>query len=188
MDADGNGPRWARRDAVVAGALSFAGFGVVLALWPFLQQGNPNPGTPRRDDLEVDLLPIQPGQTVLVKWQDKPVFVRHRTARDLAAARRVVGVSDLIDTLARNAALSADLPALDANRTIAGYAQWLVVIGVCARDACVVATRPEPDEAFVCPCCASRYDSSGRVRSGPAPQNLTVPRLTFLSPTRLQIG
>ncbi len=187
MDAGGDNPQRARRDVVVAGALSFAGVGVLLALWPFVHQGNPNPGTLRREGPEVDLLPIQPGQTVLIKWQSTPVFVRHRTAAETAAAR-AADSNSRIDVLARNAALPAMAPALDANRTTPGHAQWLIVVGMCTRDNCVVAPRSDDDATFYCPCCASRYDSAGRVRSGPAPQNLAVPRVSFRSPTRLQIG
>ena len=187
MDAGGDGPRRARRDVVVAGALSFAGVGVLLALWPFVHQGNPNPGTPRREGPEVDLMPIRPGQTVLVQWRGKPMLVRHRTVAEIEAAR-AADSSGRVDLMARNAALPAMAPGLDANRTVAGHAQWLVVVGVCTRDGCVVSVRSDEDAAFFCPCCASRYDSSGRVRSGPAPQNLAVPPVTFLSPTRLRIG
>ncbi len=179
----------ARRDFIVQAALSFAGVGSMVALWPFLHQMNPNSATPALNITEVDLTPIRPGQAVTVLWQGNPVIVRHRTAEEVQRARRA-SLFALRDGLARNDALPKRAPATDANRTKAGHEQWLVVVGLCTHMGCrlLPATVSADDEGWFCPCHAARFDVSGRVRGGPAPTNLVVPPYKFLSPLRISIG
>jgi len=113
-----------------------------------------------------------------VKWQGKPVFIDHRTETAIEEARDTP-LSDLRD------------PQTDEAR--AERPEWLVVIGVCTHLGCVPKGQ-KPSEArgdwggWFCPCHASHYDTSGRIRKGPAPLNLLVPPLSFLSDTNIKIG
>jgi ubiquinol-cytochrome c reductase iron-sulfur subunit len=170
-------PRPARRDFIVQAAGAFVGVGGALALWPFIDQMNPNSATPPLPVTEVDLQPIEPGQMISVLWRGAPILIRHRTPQEIALARSTP-LSHLRDGLARNAALPAKAPASDDNRTKQGRASWLVVVGLCTHLGCML--RPSevssPDgEAWFCPCHAARFDLAGRVRAGPALTNLAVP-------------
>jgi ubiquinol-cytochrome c reductase iron-sulfur subunit len=182
----------ARRDFLVLTAQAFVGLGGAVALWPFVDQMNPNPATPPPETREVDLGPIQPGQAILVHWRGVPVFVRQRTPEEVRMARSS-RVSDLRDRLARNEALPKTASADDANRTVEGHERWLVVVGLCTHMGCMLraedaAVAAATGEAWVCPCHAARFDLSGRLLSGPARTNLPVPPYRFLSATRMRIG
>jgi len=178
-----------RRDFLVQAAQALVGVGCAMALRPFIDQMNPNQGTPPPEVREVDLRLIEPGQTKTVEWRGMPVSIRHRTWNEVRSARSVA-ISDLPDPSARNEALAKSATAGDANRTKAGYEQWLVVVSLCTHLGCRLATGAASpfSEGWFCPCHAARFDVSGRVRSGPARTNLVVPPYTFLSPTRLRIG
>jgi ubiquinol-cytochrome c reductase iron-sulfur subunit len=182
----------ARRDFIVQAACTFAGVGAVAALWPLIDQMNPNPATPPPEVTDVDLAPIEPGQAITVRWRGLPIVVRHRTAEETRIARSTP-VAHLRDRLARNEALPKNTPADDANRTKAGHESWLVVVGVCTHLGCLLKSESSAEavvtgEGWFCPCHAARFDLSGRVRGGPAPTNLPVPPYRFLSATRLRIG
>jgi ubiquinol-cytochrome c reductase iron-sulfur subunit len=181
-----------RRDFIVQAAGAFAAVGSAVALWPFIDQMNPHPGTPPLPVTDVDLAPIQPGQSVTVLWRGAPIFIRNRTREEVREARSVP-LSHLPDPLARNEVLPARATADDRNRTIAGFENWLVVVGVCTHLGCMLkpseqAGRRDAEEAWFCPCHAARFDVSGRVRGGPARTNLPVPRYQFLTPSKLRIG
>jgi ubiquinol-cytochrome c reductase iron-sulfur subunit len=180
-----------RRDFIVQAALSYAGVGSAVALWPFLHQMNPHSATPALNITEVDLAPIGPGEAITVMWKGNPVIVRHRTVEEVLRAR-AVSVHVLHDTLARNDALPKRALATDDNRTKHGHEQWLVVIGLCTHLGCrlqpATVTGADDDEGWFCPCHAARFDVSGRVRGGPARTNLAVPPYRFLSPSRISIG
>jgi len=181
-----------RRDFIVQAAYAFAGVGSVVAVWPLIDQMNPNTATPPPEVRDVDLSSIQPGQTVSVPWRGRPVSIRHRTSEEVQLARSTA-LSDLPDPFARNEALPERTPASDANRTKEGHDNWLVVVSVCTHLGCVL-TSQEPaatvasGEGWFCRCHAARFDLSGRVRGGPARTNLPVPPYRFLSPTRIRIG
>jgi ubiquinol-cytochrome c reductase iron-sulfur subunit len=183
-----------RRDFVSVSAGAFAAVGGAAALWPLVDQMNPNPGTPPGTRL-VDLAPIAAGQAVTVAWRGQPVVIRHRTPDEIAGARSAA-VGDLPDPFARNAALAANAPASDANRTRAGRPDWLVVVGLCTHLGCRLRalTRQTGDPiereggGWFCPCHAARFDDSGRVVSGPAPTNLPVPPYRFVTPHTMEIG
>lgn len=181
-----------RRDFIAQMAGAFVGVGSIAALWPFIDQMNPNSGTPPREVTDVDLTPIAPGQAISVRWRGLPVFVRHRTRQEIEHARGVP-LSDLRDRFARNDALPSKALATDANRTKAGHDNWVVVVGVCTHLGCLLksnetAAPADPNEAWFCPCHAARFDVSGRVRSGPALTNLPVPPYQFLSAGKIRIG
>ena len=181
-----------RRDFIVQAAGAFAAVGGAVALWPSVDQMNPHRGTPPPEVTDVDLAPIQPGQSITVLWRGSPIFIRNRTREEVQEARSV-SLSHLPDPLARNAALPARTPADDRNRTTAGQENWLVVVGLCTHLGCILksseqAGRRDAEEAWFCPCHAARFDVSGRVRGGPALTNLPVPRYQFLTPTKIRIG
>ena len=130
--------------------------------------------------VEVDLAPIQPGQTIKVKWRGVPVFIRHRTAADIDEARKVP-MGELKD------------PQPDEERVKKGHEQWLVMRGVCTHLGCIPLIgagefNTKDNGGYFCPCHGSHYDASGRVRKGPAPKNLDIPQYTFLSDNRIKIG
>lgn len=185
-------PRLVRRDFITQAAQAFVGVGSAMALWPLIDQMNPNRASPLPEVKDVDLTPIQPGQTISVPWRGEPIFIRNRTAEEVRIARNTP-ISDLPDRFARNAALPKSASADDANRTKQGHDNWLVVVGLCTHMGCVLkpqdaATTITTDDGWFCPCHAARFDLSGRVRSGPARANLAVPSYDFLTTTHLRLG
>ena len=164
-----------RRDFIHIAAASAAAGGAIAVAWPFIDQMNPSGDTLALASIEFDLSKVVEGQQAVVKWRGKPVFVRHRTAAEIAAARRD-------DT----AALKD--PQKDADRVKAGKDQWLVLVGVCTHLGCVPNFGTGDFGGWFCPCHGSAYDTSGRIRVGPAPTNLEVPTYEFVSDTRVKIG
>jgi ubiquinol-cytochrome c reductase iron-sulfur subunit len=189
----GHGPDDAtRRDFLIVAGNAFAAVGGAMVLWPLVQQMNPDASTQALASVELDLAPIKEGQAVTVMWRGKPVFVRHRTAKEIEAAKGVP-LNDLPDRVARNAGLPASAPATDADRVKKGKEQWLVLVGVCTHLGCIPKGQTVVDAkgdygGWFCPCHGSHYDTSGRIRKGPAPRNLDVPQYTFLSDTKIKIG
>ncbi len=187
-----------RRDFVIISAAAFAAVGGAAALWPFIDQMNPDATALSLATTEVDLEPIAEGQSITVMWRGKPVFVRHRTAEEIEKAKGVK-MDELIDPVARNANVERDAPATDLNRIATGkgeaekHEKWLVLIGICTHLGCIPQgqrageVRGEYDGWF-CPCHGSHYDTSGRIRKGPAPRNLDVPPYEFTSETTIKIG
>src|ERR1700743_64513 len=123
----------------------------------------------------VDLLPIAEGKTISVCGREKPISIMNRTKKQVDEARQVP-VSSLPD------------PATDQSRVKEGHDQWLVVIGICPHPGCIPIAHEGNYDGFFCPCHGSQYDSSGRIRQGPAPLNLPVPPYQFVSDTKIQIG
>ena len=181
-----------RRDFIVILAQSFAGVGAAVALWPFISQMNPDASTQAQASIEVDLSPVKEGQAITVSWRGKPVFIRNRTADEVKAAT-AVKLSDLKDPVARNDALPSAAPATDPNRTKKGKENWLVLVGICTHLGCIPKGQSMSDAkgdygGWFCPCHGSHYDTAGRIRLGPAPQNLLVPPYEFASDTMIKIG
>jgi ubiquinol-cytochrome c reductase iron-sulfur subunit len=181
-----------RRDVIMIAAGGFAAVGAGISLWPLLDQMSPDQSALSQATTEVDLSHVEPGQAVTVMWRGKPIFIRHRTDKEIAEAKDTP-VGELPDPLARNANLADDAPATDANRTTAGREPWLVMIGICTHLGCIPKGQAVGDpkgeyDGWFCPCHGSQYDSAGRIRKGPAPQNLAIPRLAFLSDTKVKIG
>jgi ubiquinol-cytochrome c reductase iron-sulfur subunit len=174
-----------RRDFIyIASAVGTAAGGALFA-WPLIDQMNPSAAVLALASIEVDLAPIQAGQVVTVMWRGKPLFIRHRTPNEIAEAK-AVPVADLLDEDARNANLKGTDPATDKNR--ATKPEWLIVAGNCTHLGCVPLAHKGAFGGWLCPCHGSEYDTAGRVRKGPAPENLPVPPYTFLSATRVKIG
>ncbi len=181
-----------RRDFIVILAQSFAGVGAAVALWPFISQMNPDASTQALASIEVDLSPVKPGQAITVSWRGKPVFIRNRTPEEVKAALDVK-LSDLKDPIARNEALPDKSPATDLNRTKKDKENWLVLVGICTHLGCIPKGQSMADAkgdygGWFCPCHGSHYDTAGRIRLGPAPQNLLVPTYEFVSDTQIKIG
>jgi ubiquinol-cytochrome c reductase iron-sulfur subunit len=164
-----------RRDFIHIAAAAAAVGGVAAVAWPLVDQMNPSGDTLALASIEFDLTKVVLGQQVIVKWRSKPVFVRHRTPKEIAEAN-AVNISDLRD------------PQTDAERVKPGKAEWLILIGVCTHLGCVPNFGQGPYGGWLCPCHGSIYDTSGRIRAGPAPLNLFVPDYAFLSDTKVKIG
>jgi ubiquinol-cytochrome c reductase iron-sulfur subunit len=181
-----------RRDFIVIAAQAFAGVGGAIALWPFIQQMNPDASTQALASIEVDLAPVKEGQAITVSWRGKPVFIRYRTAEEVQKAREVK-LADLKDASARNDLLPEKAKATDENRTKKGKENWLVLVGICTHLGCIPKGQSMTDAkgdygGWFCPCHGSHYDTAGRIRFGPAPRNLEVPPYEFQSETRIKIG
>lgn len=185
-----------RRDFLYIATGAVGAVGVALTAWPFISQMNPDASVLALASVEVDLTPIVEGQEITIKWRGNPVFIRHRTAKEIEAAK-AVDLGELPDKLARSANVADGADASDANRVIAGKEQYIVMMGVCTHLGCVP-IRNEGDYAVVegsakhggwfCPCHGSHYDTSGRIRRGPAPENLPVPPYAYASDTKIRIG
>ncbi len=160
-----------------------AGAGVVAtgaAVWPMINQMNPSADVQALASIRVDISGVEVGQQLTVKWLGKPVFIRRRTQAEIDDARAVSLDELTIDAVARNNNIEGAAPATDENRALDEAGEWLVMIGVCTHLGCV----PLGDGAgefggWFCPCHGSHYDTSGRIRKGPAPENLPVPVARF---------
>lgn len=162
--------------------------GVGGAVWPFIDQLRPDASTLALATIEVDISAIEAGMSVTALWRGRPVFIRHRTDEEVEAAR-AVELSDMPDQLARNENLGADAPADDLSRSAGeGMENWIIMIGVCTHLGCVPLGQAGNHNGWFCPCHGSHYDTAGRVRSGPAPENLHIPVYEFLSDTLVRIG
>jgi ubiquinol-cytochrome c reductase iron-sulfur subunit len=165
-----------RRDFLFVATGAVAAVGAAAAVWPLVSQMNPDAATIAAGaPIEVDLAPIAEGQDIKVFWRGKPIYVSHRTKKQIDEARSVA-VSSLPD------------PQSDESRVKPGHDQWLVVIGICTHLGCIPIAHEGNYDGFFCPCHGSQYDSSGRIRQGPAPANLPVPPYQFTSATKIQIG
>ncbi|MGB1234694.1 MAG: ubiquinol-cytochrome c reductase iron-sulfur subunit [Planktomarina sp.] len=159
-----------------------AGAGAVAtgaAVWPLVNQMNPSADVRALSSIRRDVSGVEPGTQITFLWQGKPVFVRRRTASEIEEAR-AVDLADLQDPIARNNNSEDDLPATDENRTLDAEGEWLVMVGVCTHLGCVPLGDGAGDfGGWFCPCHGSHYDTAGRIRKGPANQNLLVPITRF---------
>ncbi len=166
-----------------------AGAGVVMtgaAVWPLVNQMNPSADVLALASIRVDISAVEPGTQITVLWQGKPVFIRSRTEAEIAEAR-AVDVDDLPDADANNANLG-EAPATDENRALSEDGTWLVQMGVCTHLGCVPLGDAGDFHGWFCPCHGSHYDTSGRIRKGPAPRNLPVPVASFVDETTIKLG
>lgn len=167
-----------------------AGAGVVAtgaAVWPLINQMNPSADVRALASIQVDVSGVAEGSQLTVKWLGKPVFIRYRTDEEIAFAREDDS-ADLPDTNARNANIDPDAPATDANRTLDEDEKWLVMMGVCTHLGCVPLGEAGDYHGWYCPCHGSHYDAAGRIRRGPAPENLPVPVASFIDDTTIKLG
>lgn len=181
-----------RRDFMTIAAGSFAAVGGAAAMWPIIDQMNPDASALSLSTIEVDLAPIEVGQSITVSWRGKPVFIRHRTASEIEEAK-AVKMDELPDPEARNGNLKDGVPATDMNRVKDNNEQWLVLVGICTHLGCIPKGQRVGDAkgdygGWFCPCHGSHFDTSGRVRKGPAPRNLVVPQYAFRDDGTVRIG
>lgn len=174
-----------RRDFLYIATGAMAAVGAAAVAWPLIDQMNPSSAVLALASIEVDLTPIQVGQNVTVKFRGHPLFIRRRSPKEIAEAA-AVNVAELPDPLARNLNLPDSAPATSANREF--KPEWLVVSGVCTHLGCVPTAFEGDFGGWLCHCHGSMYDTAGRIRKGPAPQNLEIPVYSFLSPTRIKVG
>ena len=160
-----------RRDFIVVATYSMGAVGAGAAIWPIINQMNPAADTLALASTEVNISSLEEGQALTVKWRGKPVFIRRRTQEEIVESRNV-SIDSLRD------------PQTDEERVQKD--EWLIVLGVCTHLGCV----PLKGEygGWFCPCHGSHYDSSGRIRKGPAPQNLEIPPYNFISDSIVKIG
>jgi ubiquinol-cytochrome c reductase iron-sulfur subunit len=165
-----------RRDFLYISTAVAGAVGTVATVIPFIAQMNPDASTVAAGaPIEVDLAPIAEGQAIKVVWRGKPIYISHRTKKEIDEAR-AVNVASLPD------------PEPDQKRVKEGHDQWLVLVGICTHLGCIPLARQGEYQGFFCPCHGSQYDTSGRIRSGPAPANLPLPPYEFVSDSKIRIG
>ncbi len=169
-----------RRDFLYVASGAFAAVGAACAVWPLIDQMNPDASVLALASIEVDISAVPVGQEITVKWRGKPVFIRHRSEAEIAAAE-AVDVSTLRDPQTDDVRLKNNPEGKLAK-------EWLVLIGICTHLGCVPLAYKGEYDGYFCPCHGSVYDTSGRIRKGPAPTNLEVPPYNFVSDTKVQIG
>ena len=162
-----------RRDFIFTASYALGAVGVGATVWPLIDQMNPDASVKALASTEVDVSAIEPGQSITVLWRGKPVFIRRRTEEDIEKAREV----DLEDL---------KHPEKDEDR--AKNPEWLVMLGVCTHLGCVPLGNKGEYGGWFCPCHGSHYDTSGRIRKGPAPTNMEIPKYEFVNSNTIKIG
>lgn len=169
-----------RRDFINIAAVSAAGVGGAAALYPLVSQMSASADVLAQSSTEVDLAAIEPGQAIKAVFRKQPVFIRNLTPQEITEANKV-DVNKLRDAQTLT------------ERTQVGHENWLITMGVCTHLGCVPQGAAEGEVkgefgGYFCPCHGSHYDTAGRIRKGPAPKNLVVPEVAFLSDTKIKIG
>ena len=162
-----------RREFLFTVSYAVGAVGVGAVVWPLVDQMNPDASVKALASTEVDVSSVQPGNTITVLWRGKPVFIRRRTQDEIAEARSVK---------------LEELPHPEKDEDRAKDPEWLVMLGVCTHLGCVPLTDKGDYNAWFCPCHGSHYDTSGRIRKGPAPTNLEVPKYVFINSKTIKIG
>ncbi|MDD9725546.1 ubiquinol-cytochrome c reductase iron-sulfur subunit [Roseovarius sp. SK2] len=182
-----------RRDFIYYATAGAGAVAVGAAVWPLVNQMNPSADVQALSSIRVDVSGVDQGSQLTVKWLGKPVFIRRRTEAEIEAARSV-DVSSLPDQVARNENLQGEAAATDENRALDETGEWLVQIGVCTHLGCVPLSNAgdyvldSGVGGWFCPCHGSHYDTAGRIRKGPAPENLPVPVAEFVDETTVKLG
>jgi ubiquinol-cytochrome c reductase iron-sulfur subunit len=165
-----------RRDFLYIATGAVGAIGALATLVPLVSQMNPDASTIAAGaPIEVDLSPIAEGQVIKVFWRGKPIFISHRTKKEIDEARSV-DWHTLPD------------PVPDSERVKPDHDQWLVVIGICTHLGCIPLAHQGDYDGWFCPCHGSQYDTAGRIRRGPAPANLPLPPYQFVSDSKIRIG
>ncbi|MBO0712154.1 MAG: ubiquinol-cytochrome c reductase iron-sulfur subunit [Acetobacteraceae bacterium] len=165
-----------RRDFLYIATGAVGAIGAAATLVPLIGQMNPDASTIAAGvPVQVDLAPIAEGQVIKVLWRGNPIYISHRTKKEIDEVR-AVDVNTLRD------------PQTDQDRVKPDHDQWLVVVGICTHLGCVPLANQGNYDGWFCPCHGSQYDASGRIRQGPAPANLPIPPYTFVSDSKIQIG
>lgn len=164
-----------RRELLKNTAYIATGVGAACAILPFIDSMNPSQDVQALASVEVNITNIKAGEEKKVMWRGKPIFIKRRTKEEIEAAQGVE-MTELKD------------PQSDADRVKVGKEEWLITIGICTHLGCVPIGGQGEYKGWFCPCHGSQYDTSGRIRKGPAPRNLEVPPYQFLSDTVIKIG
>ena len=165
-----------RRDFLYIATGAVAAVGAIGVLVPLISQMNPDASTIAAGaPIEIDLAPIAEGQVIKVFWRGKPIFINHRSKKEIEEAQKVE-LASLPD------------PQPDSARVKQGKDQWQVLIGICTHLGCIPLAHQGQYQGYFCPCHGSVYDTSGRIRSGPAPLNLALPPYEFVSDNKIKIG
>ena len=167
------GKKAKRRDFLFTASYTIGAVGVAASVWPLVDQMNPDSSVKALASTEVDVSSLEPGNSITVLWRGKPVFIKRRTQKEIAEARDVK-----LEELKH--------PEKDEDR--AKNPEWLVMLGVCTHLGCVPLGDKGEYKGWFCPCHGSHYDTSGRIRKGPAPTNLEVPKYEFVNSTTIKIG
>ena len=162
-----------RRDFIFTASYALGAVGVGAVAWPLIDQMNPDASVKALASTEVDISGVERGQSITVLWRGKPVFIRRRTDEEIAKAKEV----DLKEL---------KHPEKDEDR--AKDPEWLVMLGVCTHLGCVPLGDKGEYGGWFCPGHGSHYDTSGRIRKGPAPTNMEVPKYEFVNSNTIKIG
>jgi ubiquinol-cytochrome c reductase iron-sulfur subunit len=175
-----------RRDFLYVATGAAGAIATGAAVWPLVNQMNPSADVQALASIQVDVSGVAEGSQITVLFLGKPVFIRRRTAEEIEAAR-ATPISDLPDPDSRNANRpGAD--AADENRTLDEAGEWLLMTGVCTHLGCVPLGEAGDFNGWFCPCHGSHYDTAGRIRRGPAPENMHIPVAGFVSDTVIELG
>ena len=162
-----------RRDFIFTASYALGAVGVGAAVWPLIDQMNPDASVKALASTEVDVSGVERGQSITVLWRGKPVFIRRRTEEEIVKAKNVK---------------LEDLPHPETDEDRAKNPEWLVMLGVCTHLGCVPLGDKGEYGGWFCPCHGSHYDTSGRIRKGPAPTNMEVPKYEFVNANTIKIG
>jgi ubiquinol-cytochrome c reductase iron-sulfur subunit len=162
-----------RRDFLFTASYAIGAVGIGAAVWPLVDQMNPDASVKALASTEVDISSVELGKSITVLWRGKPVFIKRRTQEEIAEARAVK-----LDVLKH--------PEKDEDRV--KNPEWLVMLGVCTHLGCVPLADKGEYNGWFCPCHGSHYDTSGRIRKGPAPQNMEIPKYEFVNSNIIKIG
>ena len=162
-----------RRDFLYTASYALGAVGIGAAAWPLIDQMNPDASVKALATTEVDISSIGPGKSITVLWRGKPVFIKRRTQEEISKAQNIK-LAELKD------------PQKDQDRV--KKPEWLVMIGVCTHLGCVPLGDKGDYKGWFCPCHGSHYDTSGRIRKGPAPTNLEIPKYKFIDNNTIKIG
>ena len=162
-----------RRDFLFTASYTVGAVGIGATIWPFIDQMNPDSSVKALATTEVDISQIEPGKSITVLWRGKPVFIKRRTEIEISEAKEV-NLDDLKH------------PEKDEDRV--KKAEWLVMMGICSHLGCVPLSDKGEYNGWFCPCHGSHYDTSGRIRKGPAPTNLEIPKYEFINKNTIKIG
>ena len=175
-----------RRDFLYVATGAAGAVATGAAVWPLVNQMNPSADVQALSSIRVDVSGIAEGSQLVVSFLGKPVFIRRRTMEDIEAGRADDGAA-LPDAESRNPN-KPGTDAADANRALDESGEWLVMTGVCTHLGCVPLSDAGDYNGWFCPCHGSHYDKAGRIRRGPAPENLHIPVAQFVDDLVLQLG
>tara|TARA_Y100000996_G_scaffold365933_1_gene310935 strand:- start:144 stop:656 length:513 start_codon:yes stop_codon:yes gene_type:complete len=162
-----------RRDFIFTASYALGAVGVGSVIWPLVDQMNPDRSVKALASTEVDVSSLEPGKSITVLWRGKPVFIKRRTQEEIKEARDVK---------------VEDLPHPEKDEDRAKDPEWLVMLGICTHLGCVPLGDKGEYNGWFCPCHGSHYDTSGRIRKGPAPTNLEIPKYEFVNNNTIKIG